>query len=401
MQEALLAAATTWPTDGVPDSPLGWLVRVASRRMADLSRSAESRRRREDLAASWSREPPEAAPGRDDTLALFFMCCHPALTPSSAVALTLRALGGLTTREIAAAFLVPEATMAQRISRAKRTVAESGEPLALPDARARTAAPRARAPRGLPRLQRGVHVERRSEPGPHRPRLGGHPSRPPAPRAAARRTGGDGAPRAHAADRGAPPGAHRARRLTGPPGRPGPLPLGPRPRHGGHRVGHHCARARAGGRVRPPGGGRRAARRGAPPRGHRLGADPLALLGARADDRQPRGAAEPGRRRGDGRGTRRRTGAPRRAVRLRLVGTLAPRPRRARPPPGAEGRRARRRGRSTSPLPPAPTTCASGTTSPGERPRLRTPRAARLSGSPGSPAPPSPPPATPPARRPG
>jgi RNA polymerase sigma factor (sigma-70 family) len=139
VQEALLAAATTWPADGVPDSPLGWLVRVASRRMADLSRSAESRRRREQLAASWSREPPEAAPGRDDTLALFFMCCHPALPPSSAVALTLRALGGLTTREIAAAFLVPEATMAQRISRAKRTVAESGERLALPDAPARTA----------------------------------------------------------------------------------------------------------------------------------------------------------------------------------------------------------------------------------------------------------------------
>ena len=139
VQEALLAAATTWPTGGVPDSPLGWLIRLASRRMADLSRSAESRRRREDLAASWSRETPEAAPGRDDTLALFFMCCHPALTPSSAVALTLRALGGLTTREIAAAFLVPEATMAQRISRAKRTVAESGDRLALPDARARTA----------------------------------------------------------------------------------------------------------------------------------------------------------------------------------------------------------------------------------------------------------------------
>ena len=133
VQEALAAAAAQWPADGVPDNPLGWLLRVASRRMADLARSAGSRRRRENLAASSSREPSDPAPGRDDTLALFFMCCHPALSPVSAVALTLRALGGLTTREIAAAFLVPEATMAQRISRAKRTVAESGARFALPD----------------------------------------------------------------------------------------------------------------------------------------------------------------------------------------------------------------------------------------------------------------------------
>ena len=133
VQEALVAAAAQWPAHGLPDNPLGWLVRVASRRMADLARSAGSRRRREELAASWSRQPPDPAPGRDDTLALFFMCCHPALSPASAVALTLRALGGLTTREIAAAFLVPEATMAQRISRAKRTVAESGARFALSD----------------------------------------------------------------------------------------------------------------------------------------------------------------------------------------------------------------------------------------------------------------------------
>ena len=133
VQEALVAAAATWPADGVPDNPLGWLVRVASRRMTDRARSAGSRRRRENVAASWSREPPDPGSGRDDTLVLFFMCCHPALSPVSAVALTLRALGGLTTREIAAAFLVPETTMAQRISRAKRTVAESGARFALPD----------------------------------------------------------------------------------------------------------------------------------------------------------------------------------------------------------------------------------------------------------------------------
>jgi RNA polymerase sigma factor (sigma-70 family) len=133
VQEALAAAAVSWPENGSPDNPLGWLVRVASRRMADQYRSDAARRRREDLAASWSREPGDPAPGVDDTLVLFYTCCHPSLSGASAVALTLRALGGLRTREIAAAFLVPEATMAQRISRAKRTVAESGEPFALPD----------------------------------------------------------------------------------------------------------------------------------------------------------------------------------------------------------------------------------------------------------------------------
>ncbi len=132
VQEALLAATESWPGAGVPEHPLGWLVRVASRRMADAFRRDEARRRREDVAASWSSRAPDPAAGRDDTLALFFMCCHPSLPPAGAVALTLRAVGGLTTKEIATAFLVPEATMAQRISRAKRSVAESGEPFAPP-----------------------------------------------------------------------------------------------------------------------------------------------------------------------------------------------------------------------------------------------------------------------------
>jgi predicted RNA polymerase sigma factor len=132
VQEALAAAATTWPTEGEPDNPLGWLIRVASRRMAEQFRRDEARRRREDLAASWSMDPPDPGVGQDDTLILIFMCCHPALTPASAIPLTLRAVGGLTTREIAAAFLVPEATMAQRISRAKATVKASDEPFALP-----------------------------------------------------------------------------------------------------------------------------------------------------------------------------------------------------------------------------------------------------------------------------
>ncbi len=130
MQEALLAAAQTWPREGVPASPRAWLLQTAERRLIDHWRSEGSRRRREALAAQ---EPPSAGvPDRDDTLSLVFMCCHPALTPASAIALTLRAVGGLTTAEIARAFLVGEATMAQRIARAKQRIEESGVPFALP-----------------------------------------------------------------------------------------------------------------------------------------------------------------------------------------------------------------------------------------------------------------------------
>jgi RNA polymerase sigma factor (sigma-70 family) len=132
VQEALLAAATTWPADGTPDNPLAWLIRVASRKMADHYRSDEARRRREELAASWSLVPAEPVPAHDDTLTLMLMCCHPALSPGAAIPLTLRAVGGLTTREIAAAFLVPEATMAQRISRAKAKLKGFDEPFTLP-----------------------------------------------------------------------------------------------------------------------------------------------------------------------------------------------------------------------------------------------------------------------------
>ncbi len=132
VQEALIAAASAWPRDGQPDNPLGWLIRVASRRLANAYRSEDARRRREEVAASWSMASPDPPPGRDDTLILMFMCCHPSLSPALAIPLTLRAVGGLTTREIAAAFLVPEATMAQRISRAKAKIQASGQPFALP-----------------------------------------------------------------------------------------------------------------------------------------------------------------------------------------------------------------------------------------------------------------------------
>ena len=138
VQEALLAAALHWPRDGLPDNPRGWLIQAAVRRMTDQIRSEIARRRREELAASIGMPAVDVA-DRDDTLVLLFMCCHPALTPASAIALTLRAVGGLTTAEIASAFLVPEATMAQRISRAKQRIKGSGVPFRMPVAEERAA----------------------------------------------------------------------------------------------------------------------------------------------------------------------------------------------------------------------------------------------------------------------
>jgi RNA polymerase sigma factor (sigma-70 family) len=144
VQEALVAATVQWPRDGLPDNPRGWLIHVAVRRMADHRRAELARMRREFVVVSQA--PPPLDPGgsshgatgpgdltdHDDTLVLLFMCCHPALTSSSAIALTLRAVGGLTTREIANAYLVPEATMAQRISRAKQRIKESGVGFEMP-----------------------------------------------------------------------------------------------------------------------------------------------------------------------------------------------------------------------------------------------------------------------------
>jgi RNA polymerase sigma factor (sigma-70 family) len=140
VQQALIAAAERWPGEGVPDEPRAWLVRVASRRVIDHVRAETARRRREELVVSLVPAEDQLAlaagedDGGDDTLVLLFMCCHPALSPASAIALTLRAVGGLTTAEIARAFLVPEATMAQRISRAKQSIKASGVPFALPAA---------------------------------------------------------------------------------------------------------------------------------------------------------------------------------------------------------------------------------------------------------------------------
>jgi RNA polymerase sigma factor (sigma-70 family) len=138
VQEALLTAAVRWPVDGTPDNPRGWLIQTASRKLYDQTRSDQARRRREQLAARLDPSPPEPSADelssdvRDDALTLLFLCCHPSLTPTSAIALTLRAVGGLTTAQVASAFLVPEATMAQRISRAKQRIKAAGAQFRMP-----------------------------------------------------------------------------------------------------------------------------------------------------------------------------------------------------------------------------------------------------------------------------
>ncbi|WP_042376972.1 RNA polymerase sigma factor [Streptacidiphilus melanogenes] len=134
VQEAVLAAAVQWPSEGLPDNPRGWLTTVASRRLVDQLRSDHARRERETAVAaeSLAEATPEEIPNTDDTLVLLFLCCHPTLTAASQTALTLRAVGGLTTAEIARAFLVPEATMAARISRAKQRIKAADSAFTLP-----------------------------------------------------------------------------------------------------------------------------------------------------------------------------------------------------------------------------------------------------------------------------
>jgi len=138
-QEALIAAAMQWPRDGIPDNSRAWLIAVAARRLTDLLRSEQARQHREDTVVQrilpdqrWAPAINRPVAEADDTLILLFMCCHPSLSPASQIALTLRAVGGLTTAEVARAFLVPEATMTRRISRAKQRIKDSGLPFRLP-----------------------------------------------------------------------------------------------------------------------------------------------------------------------------------------------------------------------------------------------------------------------------
>ncbi len=132
VQEAMVAASTQWPTSGVPSNPTGWLTTVATRRWIELWRNESARRRREEAATALASLQTPSVSSIDDSLTLLLLCCHPSLTRSSQVALTLRTLGGLTTAEVARAFLVPEATIAQRISRAKRRIRDGGAEFRMP-----------------------------------------------------------------------------------------------------------------------------------------------------------------------------------------------------------------------------------------------------------------------------
>ncbi len=247
VQEALLAAAVQWPEQGVPDNPRAWLVTVAGRRLTDELRRRGARRRREDtvhataaVANDPGGDPAATTRAGDDSLRLLFLCCHPSLTPASQVALTLRAVGGLTTAEIAAAFLVPEATMAQRISRAKQRIREAGADLAMPAGRRAAGAAR------LPCCTSCTSCSTRATP----PRPGERLARDDLAgeavrlvrelaRAAARGARGGRAPRPDAAHPGPPAGAGRRSRRPRAARRAGPVAVGPaarrrggRPRHG-------------------------------------------------------------------------------------------------------------------------------------------------------------------------
>jgi RNA polymerase sigma factor (sigma-70 family) len=223
VQEALLVAAQKWPDEGVPENPRAWLIQVAARRITDQLRSELSRRRRETAVVEAAPDDElvvpaldgGAEPEKDDTLLLLFMCCHPALTRPSAIALTLRAVGGLTTAEIAHAFLVPEATMAQRISRAKQLIKQSGVGFRMP-----TEAERAERLDAvlhvLYLVQRGLRVQLGSEPRTRRSVERGHSPCALGPGLLAERRRGHGPARADAADRRAPGRPHGAGRRAHP-----------------------------------------------------------------------------------------------------------------------------------------------------------------------------------------
>ena len=283
-QEALLAAALQWPADGIPENPRGWLVTVGSRRLMDQVRTDQSRRNREELIAvatppSELLGPPADAEAtdRDDSLALLFGCCHPELSAPSQIALTLRAVGGLSTAQIAAAFGVPEATMAQRISRAKQTIRESGSDFSLPAGAERTE-----------RLRAVLHVLYLVFNEGYTASDGDELTVPALSQEAIRLTrwlhrllpedsevAGLLALMLLTDARQARPGA--AGRVAGPAGRAGPAEVESRADRRGNGADQRGAAARRGGPVPAPGGHRRRPRRGRDHGRHRLAADPLAV----------------------------------------------------------------------------------------------------------------------------
>ena len=324
----------------LPDNPRAWLTTVASRRLVDEWRSESSRRRREeDVAALGGARPRSRCPTHDDTLTLLFLCCHPALSAPSQLALTLRAVGGLTTKEIAQAFLVPEATMAQRISRAKQSIRAAGSTFELPApaGAGRTARDRPAGP--LPAVQRGLHDQLPAR-GCSAPTSRRRPSAWPDSCTGcclqrARSSGllalmllTDARRAARTTDDGLLVPLAEQDRTSGTTGRS--TRASPSSRR---TLGAGPARA-----VPGAGGDRGRARRVADSRGDRLAADPRALRGARGSVTRPRRDAQPRRGSGDGRRPTCRARAARHARRRRAAGPHPPRGRGARAPARAGGR---------------------------------------------------------------
>ena len=302
VQEALLAAALQWPVDGVPANPKGWLITVAFRRRTEMWRNESARRRREELAAATAAVEPESepVPDVDDTLKLLLLCCHPALTPVSQVALTLRAVGGLSTAEIARALLVPDKTVGQRISRAKQLIRTSGAEFRMPPETERSE-----------RMASVLHVlylifnegsTASSGSALHRVELSSEAIR--LTRQVHDLLPDDGEVAGLLAlmllDRRPAPGSNPSGRRPGPARGTGPQRLGRHGHRGRRRPCHEDAGECAGRAVSAAGGDRGRARRGSPLRGHRLAPDPWPVWAAGDGRAGADGDAQSDRRGRDG-----------------------------------------------------------------------------------------------------